>query len=157
MDRQFIPGLRLLVLQMLAIDALIHLSVVAPRLAAVSRTGEFPRVVTVLMTLSILVVVVGALAVWAGALSYRTAYALVILLTVGEIVAWLLFHNTDVGHTHDTGIVQSTIDHLVGDPLETAAKTAEVVALAASAYLLRVDTAGTTRDSAAARPSARDD
>ncbi|MFC7155643.1 hypothetical protein ACFQPA_09250 [Halomarina halobia] len=158
MDKQLVPGLRLLVLQMLAIDALIHLSVVAPRLAASSVSGEFPRVVTVFMALSIAAIVVGALAVWAGAVSYRTAYLLVVLLTAGEIVGWLLFHNTGLGHTHDAGIVESTIEHVVGDPLETAAKTAEVVALALAAYLLRVDAAARTRrPSPVGRLLARDD
>ncbi|MFC6836562.1 hypothetical protein [Halomarina ordinaria] len=158
MDQRLIPGVRLLLLQLLALDALIHLADIAPNLAAVLQSGATPRTTTVLIALSVVAIVVGVLAVWAGLLSYRTAYALAAALMLAEIVAWLVVHNTSLGHTHDASLLVSTVQHFVGEPIETAAKTAEAIALVLAVYLFRVDAAATTyRTSSVRRLLAREE
>jgi hypothetical protein len=139
-----VAGVRLMLLQVLAADVVIHLTVILPRLRAVRASGEFPRIVTTAMALSILAIVAGAVAVRAGALSRRTAYRLLVALMLAEVLAWVVFHNTGTagGHTHDTGLLTSVRQHLAAGVVEGVAKTVELLAAALAVVLLRIDAAG---------------
>lgn len=141
MDDDLVGGLRLMLLQVLVVDVIIHLTVIVPRLRAVRASGEFPRIVTIAMALSVVAIVAGAVALRAGVLRRETAYRLLVALMVAEIVAWVLFHNTSAagGHTHDVGLLVSIRQHFAADVVEGVAKTVELIAAALAVVLLRVD------------------
>ncbi|WP_254537251.1 hypothetical protein [Halomarina litorea] len=154
MDDDIVRGLHVMFLQVLLVDAVIHLTVVVPRLQAVLSSGVFPpRIVTTLMTLSILAIVLGVAAAALGVLPRRPLYLLAAALMVAQILAWLTFHNTGVagGHTHDTGLLTSVLQHLDADPIEGAAKAVEGIALVLSLLLYRVE--GQTRRATSADPT----
>jgi hypothetical protein len=144
MDDDLVRGLRLMLLQVLAVDALIHFTVVAPRLQAALYSGAVPRIATTLMTLSVLAIVLGVLGVALDLLPRRPMYLLVAGLLLAEIVAWITFHNTGVagGHTHNTGLLTSIVQHLDADPVEGAAKIVETIGVGLALVLYRVEGSG---------------
>lgn len=156
MDDDLVRGLHVMLLQVLLADAIIHLTVVVPRLRAVLVSGEFPRIVTALMALSVLAIVLGVLGVALGLLPRRPMYLLLVALMVAEIAAWTMFHNTGVagGHTHDTGLVTSVLQHLDADPVEGAAKVVEIIAAALALVLYRVERPAERTETAVGRPDA---
>ncbi len=141
MDDDLVRGLQVMLLQVLLADAVIHLTVVTPRLQAVLFSGEPPRIVTTLMALSVVAIVLGVAAAVLGVLPRRPLYLLLAVLMVAEILAWITFHNTGVagGHTHNTGVLTSVLEHLDADPVEGAAKVVEGIALVLALLLYRVD------------------
>ncbi|MFD1511839.1 hypothetical protein [Halomarina rubra] len=148
MDDDLLGGLHLLVLQLLALDAVVHFEVIWPRLVAVMQSGTYPRVATTLMLLAVLAVVAGVVAFRLDLVSRRTLYLAGVALVLGQLFAWFVYHNVQTanfGHSHGTGpfaFVTSTWEHLTDldeDPLETVSKVAEVIALGLLLVLLRVD------------------
>ena len=145
MDDDLVYGLQLLLLQLVALDAVVHLDSIWRNVVAVAASGEVPRLATVLLALSICGTVAGVVAFRVDLVPRRTLYLLGIGFMLAQLLGWFLYHNVAApgfGHSHGTGIAavfDSTIEHLTEDPLEGVAKATESLALVFLVVLLRVD------------------
>ncbi|MFC5970693.1 hypothetical protein ACFPYI_05040 [Halomarina salina] len=145
MDDDLLHGLHLLLLQLVALDAVVHLDSIWRNLVAVGASGEVPRLATVLIALSICGIVAGVVAFRVDLVSRRTLYLLGIAFMLAQLLGWFLYHNVAApgfGHSHGSGLLavfDSTVEHLTQDPLEGIAKVTETLALLLLVVLLRVD------------------
>jgi hypothetical protein len=145
MDDDLLYGLHLLLLQLVVLDAVVHLDSIWANLVAVAASGAFPRLATVLMVASILGTVAGIVAFRVDLVSRRTLYLLGVGFMLAQLLGWFLYHNVAApgfGHSHGTGlsaVVNSTWEHLTEDPLEGVSKLTETLALGLLLVLLRVD------------------
>ena len=156
MDDDLVYGLQLLLLQLVALDAVVHLDSIWRNLVAVGASGELPRLATILIAFSISGVVAGVVAFRFDLLPRRTLYLLGVAFMLAQLLGWFLYHNVAApgfGHSHGSGVVavvESTVEHLTEDPLEGVAKFTETLALAVLVVLLRVDP-GARSDDASSR------
>lgn len=147
MDDDLLYGLQLLLLQLVALDAVVHLDSIWRNVVAVAASGEIPRLATVLIALSICGIVAGVVAFRVDLVPRRTLYLLGVAFMLAQLLGWFLYHNVAApgfGHSHGSGllaVVDSTVEHLTEDPLEGIAKFTETLALALLLVLLRVDPA----------------
>jgi hypothetical protein len=145
MDDDLVKGLHLLLLQLVALDAVVHLDVIWGRLVAAATSGVMPRTATLLLLLAILGIVAGVVAFRVDLVSRRTLYLLGAAFMFAQVAGWFLYHNVaapGIGHSHGTGlgaVVDSTFEHLTEDPLEGVSKVTETLAFGLLLVLLRVD------------------
>lgn len=84
--------------------------------------------------------------------SLRRAYQLGLVAVCLSVLAWVVWHQVGVdeiltgtgvrgGHSHETGVLRTVVDHYVAEPVEGAIKSVELLAAALFAFLLRADPA----------------
>lgn len=129
-------------------------------LAFYLESGGVPDPRPFLFVALVLAVVVGTLATWRGLVSYRTAYALAIVLMLGSITGWVLWH-TVFAHgvpltsadpaaaaaatdEHHRGVLDTVLEHAITIPLEGATKVVELAAVLVLAVLLWIDPSATS-------------
>jgi len=110
----------------------------------------------------VLAVLCGIVATWRGLVSYRTAYALGVVLMVGSLAGWVLWH-TVLEHgvaltsadpaaaaaatdEHHQGVLNTVIEHAITIPLEGVTKIAELAAVFVLVVLLWADPRATSHD-----------
>jgi hypothetical protein len=129
-------------------------------LAFYIESGGIPDPRPFLFVALALMVVGGAVAAWRGLIEFRTAYALGIVLMLGSIGGWVLWHtvlNHGVALTasdptaaaaateeHHQGVVDTVIEHAIVIPLEGGTKVVELAAVVVLAILLWADRRATS-------------
>lgn len=123
------------------------------------ESGSVPDPRPFLFVVLALAVAIGILAAWWGLIQYRTAYALGIVLMLGSIGGWVLWH-TALEHgipltaadptaaaaateDHHQGVLDTVIEHALVIPLEGATKIVELAAVIVFAVLLWNDPCAT--------------
>ncbi|MWG35487.1 hypothetical protein [Halomarina oriensis] len=145
MDDDLLYATHLVLLQLVVLDAVVHLDSIWANVVAVAASGVFPRLATALMVLSILGTGAGIVAFRVDLVSRRTLYLLGVGFMLAQLLGWFVYHNVaapNFGHSHGTGftaVVNSTWEHLTQDPLEGVSKLTETLALVVLLVLLRVD------------------
>jgi len=142
MDEDLVRGLQYMTAQLAVLLAAVHLVVALPRLSAALVSGTVPRPSTLLFVLAAAGVVAGLVGFASGTLSHRTVYHLGLVIMVGQVVGWFVYHNLGLfgfGHSHGSALLANTYEHFVGDPVEAAAVTAEAMAAAFLFVLLQTD------------------
>lgn len=159
MDDDLLYGTHLVLLQLVVLDAVVHLDSIWANLVAVAASGILPRAATTLMVLSILGTFAGIFAFRVDLVSRRTLYLLGVGFMLAQLLGWFVYHNVaapGIGHSHGTGlaaVANSTWEHLTQDPLEGVSKLTETLALVVLLVLLRVDPRARPTDD---RPSVRE-
>ncbi|EMA42100.1 hypothetical protein C447_00880 [Halococcus hamelinensis 100A6] len=109
------------------------------------------------MGMVVAIVIVG-MAVWRGLVEDRTVYAVLLILMLGSIVGWMLWHtilnhgvaltssNAAATEGHQGSVVSTLFTHFVTVPLEGGTKLVELAAVLVFGVLLRVTPRTTKTD-----------
>jgi len=170
MDERGVRGLRYAAAVFVSISVIVHLWWGLPRfliyaqpqtLAYYIESGGVPDPRPFLFIGLVLIVVAGTVAVWRGLIEYRTTYVLGLVLMLGSISGWVLWHTVlnhgvaltaanpaaaaaaNEGHHHQS-VLATVIQHAIVIPLEGGTKLAELAAVVLFAVLLLADPRSST-------------
>ena len=115
------------------------------------QTGGFPDPRPFLFLGLVLVVLVLGIAVWRGLIENQTVYIAMIVLMMGSVVGWALWHtvlnhgvvltssNAAATEGHEGTILGTLLTHFITVPLEGGTKLVEIIAVLVFGLLVRAD------------------